>query len=58
MVEADKKKKVIKKFMEQQIFECEDINEAEYEPVFKNMNRIRQKYDWDYAEAGHMMATG
>lgn len=58
MVEADKKEKVIKKFMEQQTLECEDIKEAEYEPVFKNMYRIRQKYDWDYAEAGHMMATG
>ena len=30
----------------------------DYEPVFKNMYRIRQQYEWDYAEARHSYAAG
>lgn len=58
MVTADKKQKAIKRFMEQEEFKHNDIGQIEYEPVFKNMYRIRQKYDWDYAEVGHSYAIG
>lgn len=58
MVRADKKEKAIKRFMAQQEFKYDDVEQVEYEPVFKNMYRIRQKYDWDYAEAGHGYAIG
>lgn len=58
IVEAGKKAKAIKQFMEQQEFKHNDVNQIEYEPVFKNMYRIRQKYDWDYAEAEHSYAIG
>lgn len=58
IVESGKKAKAIKKFMEQTEFKNSDVKEIEYEPVFKNMHRIRQQYDWDYAEAGHSYAIG
>lgn len=58
MVESDKRNKAIKRFMEQTEFKYSDVKQIEYEPVFKNMYRIRQKYDWDYAEAGHSYAIG
>lgn len=58
IVEANKKEKAIKEFMQQDEFKYEAVEEVKYEPVFKNMYRIRQKYDWDYAEAGHSYAIG
>lgn len=58
IVEANKKVKAIKKFMEQSEFNNVNINQIDYVPSFKNMYRIRQQYDWDYAEAGHSYAVG
>lgn len=58
IVEAGKKAKAIKRFMEQQEFKNNEVEQIEYEPVFKNMYRIRQEYDWDYAEAEHGYAVG
>lgn len=58
IVEAGKKGKAIKQFMDQQEFKYNDVKQIEYEPVFKNMYRIRQKYDWDYVEAEHSYAVG
>lgn len=58
IVNSDKKSKAIKRFMEQPEFEHNDVKLIDYKPVFKNMYRIKQKYDWDYAEAGHSYATG
>ena len=58
MIIPDKKQNAIKKFMEQQELKYSDVREIEYTPVFKNMYRIRQAYDWDYAEAGHSYAVG
>lgn len=58
IVGADKKEKAIKRFMNQQEFKYNKIKQIDYKPVFKNMYRIRQKYDWDYAEAGHSYAIG
>lgn len=55
---ADKKKKAIKHFMEQAEFKRDGIKPIEYAPVFKNMYKIHQKYDWDYAEAEHSYAVG
>lgn len=58
IVEAGKKAKAIQRFMEQQEFKHNDVKQIEYEPVYKNMYRIRQKSDWDYAEAEHSYAIG
>lgn len=58
IVEANKKGKAIKRFMDQQEFKNNDVKQIEYEPEFKNMYRIRQKYDWDYAEAEHSYSVG
>lgn len=58
IVGADKKEKAIKRFMNQQEFKYNKIKQIDYKPIFKNMYRIRQKYDWDYAEAGHSYAIG
>ena len=58
IVGADKKEKAIKRFMNQQDFKYSKIKQIDYKPIFKNMYRIRQKYDWDYAEAGHSYAIG
>lgn len=58
MMEADKKKNAIENFMKQQEFKYDDVKQVKYEPVFKNMYKIRQKYDWDYAEADHSLAIG
>ena len=55
--EADKKKKAIKKFMEQKEFEYHSPEQIEYEPRFKNMYRCKNS-DWDYAEAGYSNAVG
>ena len=51
-------KKEIKKFMEQQEFKYSNPKKIEYIPKFKNMYRIKLKYDWDYAEARHSYAVG
>lgn len=58
IIMADKRDKAIKKFMGQQEFDYCEVKQVAYKPVFKNMYRIKQKYDWDYAEAGHSYATG
>ena len=58
VVVAGKKTKAIKRFMDQTEFKHNDVKMIDYKPVFKNMYRIRQKYDWDYAEAGHSYAVG
>ncbi len=58
IVEKEKKTKAIKRFMEQQEFKYNDVKQVDYEPVFKNMYRIRQECDWDYAEAEHSYAIG
>lgn len=50
--------KGIKKFMEQPDFEYYKPEKIEYAPKFKNMYRIKCKYDWDYAEARHSYAVG
>lgn len=50
--------KGIKKFMEQPDFEYDEPEKIEYVPKFKNMYRIKCKYDWDYAEARHSYAVG
>ena len=51
-------KKEIKKFIEQQEFKHSNPQKIEYIPKFKNMYRIKLKYDWDYAEARHSYAVG
>ena len=51
-------KKEIKKFIEQQEFKYSNPKKIEYIPKFKNMYRIKMKYDWDYAEARHSYAVG
>lgn len=58
MVCVDKKKNAVKKFYKQQEFQYNDVKQVDYEPVFKNMYRICQKYDWDYSEAGHSYSVG
>lgn len=58
MIVADKKQKAIKQFMDQDEFKHNEVVQIKYEPVFKNMYRINQKYDWDYAEAEHSYAVG
>ena len=52
----DHKDEAIKKFEEQQKIGYQ--KPIKYNPEFKNMYRIKQKYDWDYAEAEHCYATG
>lgn len=51
-------KKEIKKFIEQQEFKYSNPKKIEYIPKFKNMYRIKMKYDWDYAEVRHSYAVG
>ncbi len=58
IVDKKKQKKAIQKFMEQNDIKDGNAVQIDYEPVFKNMYRIRQQYDWDYAEAGHSYAIG
>lgn len=58
MVGKSKIEQAIKRFEEQQEFKHCDIKQIDYVPVFKNMYRIRQECDWDYAEAGHSYAVG
>ena len=57
---ADKKKqkKAIQKFMEQSQIKDGSAVQIDYAPVFKNMYRIRQNYEWDYAEAEYTYAVG
>lgn len=58
IVDDKKKAKAIKRFMEQREFKQYDVKQIGYDPAYKNMYRIKQEYDWDYAEAGHSYAVG
>lgn len=58
IVDKNKQKKAIQKFMEQNEIKDGNAVRIDYEPVFKNMYRIRQQYDWDYSEAEHNYAIG
>lgn len=58
IIVASKKKKAIKKFLDQREFENSEVKEIEYVPTFKNMYRVRQNDNWDYAEAGYNLAIG
>lgn len=54
-----KGKKCIKKFMEQQEFECDKPKEIQgYVPHFKNMYKCVKPSDWFYAECGYTYAVG
>ena len=59
------KTKELQEFREQQEFRYANTpgwgcspKKVEYEPVLKNMYKIRQEYNWDYAEASHSYAIG
>lgn len=58
LVDKKKQKKALKKFMEQNEIVDGSAVQIDYVPVFKNMYKIRQQYDWDYAEAEHSYAVG
>lgn len=58
LVDKRKQKKALKKFMEQNEIVDGSAVQIEYEPIFKNMYKIRQAYDWDYTEAEHTYAVG
>ena len=54
-----KKEDVIKKFMEQQEFKHENLQEIQgYVPHFKNMYKCVKPSDWLYAECGYVYAAG
>ena len=53
IVEADKKNKALKRFEAQWELKDNNAKQVEYKPVYKNMYRVRQKDDWDYAEANY-----
>lgn len=58
MVEKSKTKQAIKRFKDQREFAYCDVKQINYVPAFKNMYRIRQTHNWDYAEARHSYALG
>lgn len=54
-----KKENVIDKFMEQQEFKYENLQEIKgYAPHFKNMYKCVNPSDWLYAECGYAYAVG
>lgn len=58
LVKAERKKEAIRQFMEQNEFKYCAPTETEYIPQFRNMYLIRQKCDWDYAEADYSLSAG
>ena len=58
IIDKNKQRNAIKEFMKQNDINNGNAVQIDYEPVFKNMYRIRQKYDWDYSEAEHSCSTG